>query len=48
MILALDTPHIDWLALSAPLALLGAGGVNLHARIRGSDRRFRDPLLAQR
>ena len=33
MILALDTPHIDWLALSAPLALLGAGGVNLLAAV---------------
>jgi len=33
VILALDTPHIDWLALSAPLALLGAGGVNLLAAV---------------
>ena len=33
MILALNTPHIDWLALSAPLALLGAGGVNLLAAV---------------
>jgi len=30
---ALNTPHIDWLALSAPLALLGAGGVNLLAAV---------------
>ena len=33
MILALSTPPIDWLALSAPLALLGAGGVNLLAAV---------------
>ena len=33
MILALSTPpHIDWLALSAPLALLGAGGVTFSPR----------------
>ncbi|MGB2875486.1 MAG: NADH-quinone oxidoreductase subunit N [Gaiellaceae bacterium] len=29
MILALATPHVDWFALSAPLALLGAGAVAL-------------------
>ena len=29
MILGLDTPPIDWLALAAPLTLLAAGGVNL-------------------
>ena len=33
VILALSTPPIDWLALSAPLALLGAGGVNLLAAV---------------
>ena len=29
MIASLATPHIDWFALAAPLALLAAGGVNL-------------------
>ncbi len=33
MILALATPHIDWLALAAPLALLGAGAVDLLAAV---------------
>src|SRR5438876_11981398 len=29
MIFGLPTPHVDWFALSAPLALLGAGAVSL-------------------
>jgi len=33
VILALATPHIDWLALAAPLALLGAGAVDLLAAV---------------
>jgi NADH-quinone oxidoreductase subunit N len=33
VILALDTPHIDWLALSPPLVLLASGGVNLLAAV---------------
>ncbi|HVD11747.1 MAG TPA: NADH-quinone oxidoreductase subunit N [Gaiellaceae bacterium] len=33
MIAALATPHIDWFALSAPLALLAAGAVNLLAAV---------------
>jgi NADH-quinone oxidoreductase subunit N len=33
MIFALATPHIDWFALSAPLALLGVGAINLLAAV---------------
>jgi NADH-quinone oxidoreductase subunit N len=33
VIASLATPHIDWFALAAPLALLAAGGVNLLAAV---------------
>jgi NADH-quinone oxidoreductase subunit N len=33
MIASIATPHIDWFALSPPLALLGAGAVNLLAAV---------------
>ena len=33
MIYAIQTPHVDWLAISAPLALLAAGGVLLLAAV---------------
>ncbi len=33
MIASIATPHIDWFAISAPLALLGAGAVDLLAAV---------------
>jgi NADH-quinone oxidoreductase subunit N len=45
VILALDTPHIDWLALAAPLAPLGAGAVSLLAGVL-VPRRARRPFGA--
>jgi NADH-quinone oxidoreductase subunit N len=33
MIFGLPTPHVDWLAISASLALLGSGGVSLLAAV---------------
>ncbi len=43
MIYAISTPHIDWLAISAPLSLLASGGVALLAAVlvpRGWRRTF--------
>jgi len=48
VILALDTPQIDWAALAPTLALLAAGGVNLFAAVfvpRG-DRRVVGAIVA--
>jgi NADH-quinone oxidoreductase subunit N len=33
VIFAIPTPHVDWLAISAPLSLLAAGGVSLLAAV---------------
>jgi NADH-quinone oxidoreductase subunit N len=33
VIFGLNTPHVDWFALSAPLALLGAGAISLLAAV---------------
>jgi uncharacterized membrane protein YeaQ/YmgE (transglycosylase-associated protein family) len=41
MIASVATPHIDWFALSAPLALLGAGAVDLLAAVLFRRRRRR-------
>jgi NADH-quinone oxidoreductase subunit N len=41
MIAAIPTPHVDWFALSAPLALLGAGTVDLFAAVLLPRRRRR-------
>jgi NADH-quinone oxidoreductase subunit N len=41
MIASIATPHIDWFAISAPLALLGAGAVDLLAAVMFRRRRRR-------
>ncbi len=41
MIFGIDTPSIDWLALAAPLTLLGAGGIDLLAAVLVPRRRRR-------
>jgi NADH-quinone oxidoreductase subunit N len=41
MIAAIATPHIDWFAISAPLALLGAGAVDLIGAVLFRRRRRR-------
>jgi len=45
VIFGLPTPHVDWLAISASLALLGSGGVSLLAAVL-APRRWRRPFGA--